>query len=174
MIGDTVIPHEVLDAMLDAAVSAALGPIVEVGVYQGGSAYELEHVAYMKSVDLHLFDTFTGMPFARDEDTHKVGDFSDTSVEAVQRLVPRAKIYPGVFPATLPETLNRIGFVHVDVDQYQSTYDAIKHLWWRVRSGGVMWFDDCELAPALRAIHELMPYNLLQQGPQGRLWARKP
>ena len=171
----SLVPPEALFAMRDAALAASPGDIVEVGVYRGGSAAVLAEIARAKGCRLHLFDTFAGMPFAGADDKHQVGEFGDTSLEAVRALVPDALFYPGIFPSTLPTvwTERTLGFVHCDVDQYESTRSAIKHLWPLLVPSGVMWFDDCELAPAMRAIGEMLPGVTLVDAPCGRKWARR-
>lgn len=170
---DSLLPATVMDAMLSRARTAPHGVIVEVGVYQGGSAARLAEIASAAQVRLYLFDTFAGMPVAGPHDHHREGDFADTSVFAVQKAVPTAIIHAGIFPATLPDDCRNIGFVHCDVDQYESTRDVILHLWPRMVSCGIMWFDDPELEGALKAIHEYCPVPR-QQGPLGRLYAVKP
>lgn len=171
MSGRSVIPISVLAAMIDWALAAPAGrPIVEVGVYRGGSALELAAVARHKGVGLHLFDTFAGMPFAAADDKHQVGDFSDTSLTEIQRLIPIAHCHAGIFPQTLPRALTDIGFAHIDVDQYRSTIEAIDALWPRMAQGGIMWFDDVELEPARRAIYERFHDDGLQRAPEGRLF----
>jgi hypothetical protein len=45
-----------------ARTTPSNGIIVEVGVYQGGSAVELCEVALERNQELWLFDTFCGMP----------------------------------------------------------------------------------------------------------------
>ncbi len=169
----TLLPNEVLQAMIAAAMKAPAGHIVEVGVYRGGSAWWLAGVAEARNVPIHLFDTFSGMPHAADEDPHKVGEFADTNVAAIEQLIPAALIYPGVFPGTLPWSLQNIAFVHCDVDQYESTRDVIATLWPRMLPGGIMWFDDMELVPARRAVDEYFSPEKLLPGPQGRLWVPK-
>jgi hypothetical protein len=171
----SLVPPAVLGAMIQAAKRAPMGDIVEVGVYQGGSAFELNEVAFHKGVKLHLFDTFEGMPIAWPGDSHAVGDFADTSLEAVQRLVPEAICYKGVFPHTLPHSVNRLGFVHCDVDQYRCTRDVIVSLWWRLVSGGIMWFDDMELPAARQAVEDTLPPDIPRhEAPEGRRYAVKP
>ncbi len=169
----TLLPIDVLYAMLQLAIRAPLGPIVEVGVYRGGSALKLAEVARSKRVELHLFDTFAGMPFANEADKHRPGEFADTSLTEIQTLIPMAICHAGVFPETLPADLVNIAFVHCDVDQYQSTLDVIDHLWPRIVKDGVMWFDDPELPEARRAIFERFGVDYLERGPQGRLFAIK-
>jgi hypothetical protein len=171
----SVIPHETLLSLRETAATTPPGDIVEVGVYRGGSASVLAEVSRSKGCRLHLFDTFLGMPFAGADDKHQVGDFGDTSLRAVSELVPDALIYPGVFPSTLPATWTEpfLAFVHCDVDQYESTRSVIEHLWPMLVPGGVMWFDDCELAPAMRAIEEMLPGVELLDAPGGRRWAKR-
>lgn len=171
----SLVPAEVLTAMLETCRRAPIADIVEVGVYQGGSAFELAKIAADKHVTLHLFDTFAGMPFADAEDKHQPGEFADTSLDAVKRLIPDAWCYPGVFPDTLPVKFKPLSFVHADVDQYRSTTDVIAHLWPLLVPGGVIWFDDCELQSARQAIADFEKFSrvLLRQAPQGRLYGVK-
>lgn len=169
----TLIPHEVMVGLITTALRAPIGPIVEVGVYRGGSAIELAAVARHRGVKLHLFDTFAGMPFANESDKHRPGEFADTSLTEIKALIPTAICYPGVFPETLPSDLAGIAFVHCDVDQYQSTADVIEKLWSRLLLGGIIWFDDPELPEARRAIEERFDPDELHSGPMGRLYVVK-
>jgi len=118
------------------------GAFVEVGVYKGGCAWYLERIAQRQGRELHLFDTFTGIPHKGPGDHHNVGDFGDTSLEAVKAAVPSAIFHAGVFPDTLPADLMDIAFVHCDVDQTESVRAVINQLWGRMVIGGVMAFDD--------------------------------
>jgi hypothetical protein len=52
-----------------------LGPVVEAGVYD--SAYYPTQVAKDRGSELHLFDTFAGIPQRIEMDNHQVGDFGD-------------------------------------------------------------------------------------------------
>jgi O-methyltransferase len=119
------------------------GDFAEVGVFRGGGARVLKEVKNGRL--LHLFDTFSGMPETdpmRDT-THKAGDFADASLEAVQRYLGTEGIryYPGFFPDTTighEESLRRFAFVHLDVDIYQSTLDALRFFYPRVSRGGML------------------------------------
>lgn len=141
-----------------------LGAFAEVGVYKGGCAWHLAQVATEQGRELHLFDTFAGIPFKGDEDHHKVGDFGDTSVEAVRAAVPMAQFHVGVFPDTLPANLPALAFVHCDVDQTESVRAVINHLWGRVVPGGVMAFDDMNQDGAKRLIQWTFGDQLQEQG----------
>ncbi len=123
------------------------GQYAEIGVYKGGTAKILATVLEGMHKDLHLFDTFEGMPEtdAR-RDLHHKGDFADTSLESVQRIVgsaPSIHYYKGFFPATAgPIRPHRFSFVHIDVDIYQSVLDSCEFFYTRMTPGGIMLFDD--------------------------------
>lgn len=130
------------------------GCIVEVGVYQGGTAWQLAIVARERDVPLYLFDTFTGIPMQGEDDPHKVGDFGDVDEAAVRAALPDAIITKGVFPETSFDMFP-ISFAHIDTDQYQSIKDCIDTLYPMMVIGGVMLFDDYgHLAGATRAVEE--------------------
>lgn len=135
----------------------------------------LGEIAHGRGQELWLFDTFEGMPQADDIDYHRIGEFADCSAEAVQALVPRAKIFQGVFPETwtaLSRPLEKhIAFVHVDCDQYKSISDCINVLGPLMVKGGIMWFDDYgypHLPGAQRAVDEHLPDR--QTSPSGRAY----
>jgi O-methyltransferase len=121
------------------------GDIAEVGVYKGGTARVLSQGCPKKAV--HLFDTFSGMPVVTPEiDTHKQGDFSDTSLESVKDFLkdcPNVRFHPGFFPGTANGLeKDRFCFVNIDVDIYASTKDCLEFFYPRMVPGGIMAFDD--------------------------------
>jgi O-methyltransferase len=132
------IPPPYLDSLMYYARRAPHGAIVEVGVYKGGSALMLASLGR----PLFLYDTFEGMPYAGELDTaNPVGKFADTSAEAVQALIPQARVIKGLFPQSLVP-MPPIGFVHADADQYESTKAILDTLPQRMVSGGMILFDD--------------------------------
>ena len=131
--------------------------IVEVGVYQGGSAWYLAKVARDRGDDLHLFDTFTGIPFHDPNDTNRTGEFGDTSLEAVQAAIPTAYFHVGIFPETMPSDLTSVAFVHCDCDQYRSVRAVIAKFWPILVPGGVIAFDDMDTRGGSTAIKEAFP-----------------
>lgn len=138
----SLIGEDLAKVLMEFASTTPDGPIVEVGVYKGGSAWYLSKVAREQRRELHLFDTFTGIPCALPEDNHKVGDFGDTSVDAVMDAIPDAHFHVGVFPETLPDDLQGIAFVHADCDQYESAVAVIEYLVPRMVPGGIIVWDD--------------------------------
>jgi O-methyltransferase len=146
---------------MDAARAAPLGDLVEVGVYQGGSACALAEVAKEQNRRLYLFDTFSGIPHADPaKDYHKVGDFGDVDLEALRAALPDAVIVVGVFPSTLkyvPE-LGPIALAHIDCDQYASVSACCAWLDSKMAPGGVMVFDDYDVLPgAAQAVEAYFP-----------------
>jgi len=160
----SLIAEQNLRDMLNVAGQTPAGAFIEVGVYQGGSAYLLSLVAQDQRRQLHLFDTFEGMPESSEVDKHQVGDFSDTSLEQVKAIIPDAFFHVGMFPYTLPVNLGRIAFAHIDCDQYESIRAACLLLPSRMVTGGVMYFDDygC-LEGATKAVDEFMPQRIVLQ-----------
>lgn len=155
MIPPSQVGQNVIDAMIETASQTPAGCFVEVGVFQGGTAYYLDQLSKEQGRKLYLYDTFEGIPHKDEVDTHKVGDFSQTSYESIKELFPDANVIKGVFPGTCLE-MGPIAFVHLDCDQYQSYKEAILCLIPKMVKGGVMWFDDSPcLAGAHKAVTEI-------------------
>lgn len=125
------------------------GDVVELGVYRGGVARLLDRnrsdVAGGKS--LRLFDTFAGMPDTDPVlDRHKKGDFSDTSLQAVKRVLADTKdvhFYEGLVEDTLPLAgIEKASFVHIDLDIHSAIKASVEYFWPRLSPGGIIVFDD--------------------------------
>jgi O-methyltransferase len=138
------------------------GEVWECGVYQGMTA-SLLHRLRGTSV-LRLFDTFTGLPAGDPTkgDTHKAGDFSDTSVDKVMETIgfhlSHYFIHAGLIPFTFSGLEDsQIRFAHVDVDLYHPVRACCEFIYPRLVTGGIMVFDDYSFettAGARRAINE--------------------
>jgi hypothetical protein len=154
MAPDSLVSPSAIEDLVQIAQASPLGCFVEFGVYKGGTAWHLARIAREQGRALFLYDTFTGIPFQDGIDSHKPGDFADTSLDAVKAAIPDAFYCVGVFPSTLVE-MPPIAFVHVDADQYQSLRDAIKAFVPRMVKGASIVFDDYRcLAGADKAIAE--------------------
>ena len=123
------------------------GDAAEVGVYRGGTARLIGRTLAGSGKKLFLFDTFAGMPETDPaKDTHKRGDFADTSAEGVKLTlmnVENVELRPGFFPETARGLAEqRYAFVHVDVDIHRSIRDSCEYFYPRLVPGGVLVFDD--------------------------------
>jgi len=156
----TLVNKETIKELLNIASETPEGSFVEVGVYQGGTAYYLSLLAQKQKRDIYLYDTFTGIPYKDEIDQHDVGDFKDTSYETVKNLIPYAKVIQGIFPKSAVK-MGAIAFAHIDCDQYRSIIESVEYLKPLMIKGGVMWFDDygC-LAGATKAVHDLFGSNI--------------
>ena len=126
-------------------VAQSAGEVAEVGVYKGGTARLLALSLPQKTV--HLFDTFAGMPATNvNFDKHVAGEFSDTSLSAVQDRLkdcPNARFYQGLFPATAgPIEQVKFALVHVDADIYDSVRACCEFFYPRLENNAAMIFDD--------------------------------
>jgi predicted O-methyltransferase YrrM len=138
-----------------AAAEKVDGDMAEAGVYLGGTA--LVMLAASPSKRIHLFDTFEGLPH---EEGHFMAGGWAGSVEDVQRNLAghadRIEIHQGLFPASAVglEEL-RFSFVHLDLDLYDSTKDALEWFWPRLMSGGILLSHDYPLSDGVvRAFDE--------------------
>lgn len=144
------------------------GDVAECGVWRGGSAKLLRDriVERNSGKHLYLFDSFEGMADVDSgRDRHNVGDFSDTSLEHVQRFVTGDigtngdPGEPAVFrKGWIPQSFAglehlKFCFAHIDLDLYQSIHDALEFIYPRLASRGVIVFDDYGFAscPGARA-----------------------
>lgn len=144
------------------SVNHLVGDVAEFGVWRGGVALAMSEC--MQGGTLHLFDTFEGLPHddAAVGGLHRRGDFGDTQLMEVKKLLPSAVFHVGKFPETAVDNL-RFRFVHLDFDLYESTLAAIDYLTPRMANGGVIVFDDYAWphCPGVqRAIHERFGFHV--------------
>ena len=129
------------------AVSNVAGDIVEIGVFEGGSAELICQKKEKKT--LHLFDTWEGIVATAEEDlkTHSkfnIGRYS-AKLEPVKEKLSQysnVKFYKGEFPKTYENNIDKISLLHIDVDLYKPTKDAIRLLWNKLQIGGIMILHD--------------------------------
>ena len=170
----SVVANWHLTIMAELAAGTPKGCFVEVGVYKGGSALELYAVAKQQGRDLHLFDTFTGIPVKDLIDRHEIGDFCDADLDAIRKEMPEAVIHAGQYPDTHPEDLKDIAFIHCDCDQYQSYRAVIDRMYPLLVPGGILLFDDYPyLAGAKKAVDESFPPGFLRETGRSRFYVLK-
>jgi O-methyltransferase len=159
------------------------GEVVECGVWRGGS---MQAVALTlrecgsSDRDLHLFDTFEGMPPPTELDRRINGASAEELLESGERkwlVQARAGLddvrdgmqrtgYPAerihyhegkvedTIPAGAPE---QIALLRLDTDWYESTRHELEHLYPRLAPGGVLIIDDYDYwEGSRRAVDEFL------------------
>jgi len=137
-----LVSHEIKTKKLD-------GSVAELGVYKGRFAKYINH--YFPERKLYLIDTFEGFD-KRDVDSETAKnfstgeqDFSETSIEAVLKLMP----YPqscepvkGFFPESAKNIDDRFVFVSLDTDLYEPIYNGLQFFYPKLVSGGYIFIHD--------------------------------
>lgn len=126
---------------LARAQASRPGDFAEVGVYKGASAKLIAEVKGPKN--LHLFDTFEGLPPDSEHDAgvHRENQYA-SSLESVREYLKgysNLHFHQGVFPESarnLPET--QYAFAHFDVDLYDGTLACLRYFYPRMIPGGIM------------------------------------
>ena len=146
------------------------GNLAEVGVYQGGSAKLICEAK--KEKNLYLFDTFIGLPEVTNDDTHfgekhwHDNEFNNTSVESVKKLLSKYEnvhVIKGEFPESGKEIIEKsFCFVHLDVDLYKSTIDALKFFFPKMVQGGIILIHDFHSDGIQKAFKEFKNENQIQ------------
>ena len=141
---------------LASAQSKYEGAIAEVGVFEGGSARMI--CESKGNANLHLFDTFSGLPVASEYDAHthrNKPNLYACSLESVQSYLhefPNVFFHKGIFPHSVmkvPEN-ERFSFAHFDVDLYESTLGCLHFFYPRMNPGGVMLSHDYSILHGVR------------------------
>jgi O-methyltransferase len=159
------------------------GAVVECGVWRGGSMQAVAHALLARGAadrDLHLFDTYAGMPAPTERDRRRDGKLAS---ELLRTRPKQAKVwalatledvragmaetgYPperihyhkGMVEDTVPaEAPAQIALLRLDTDWYESTRHELEHLYGRLAPGGVLVLDDYgHWEGARRAVDEFL------------------
>ncbi len=161
------------------ALRSLPGDTVECGVFDGGSSF-LMCLAWEGQAEPahHVFDSFEGLSPPEDADrpedeTAYVWQPHDMamSLQTVQKNLSRfdfVRYYQGWIPDRFDEVADRrFSFVHVDVDLYQPTYDAVAFFYPRMVPGGIILCDDygSTICPGARKAFD----DFAVQAPEGRV-----
>ncbi len=159
--------EDVVQLFADLAASKVPGDILATGVWKGGSALYLQALNRHFGLNrrLWLSDTFSG--FVHERISHKKDQWAlrllskfvnfehpdnarFPSAADVEQLFQscelwdeRVQIVQGPLEATLPSLeIESLCFVHIDVDLYEPTRDALEFAYPRLRPGGYVVVDD--------------------------------
>jgi O-methyltransferase len=129
------------------------GAIVECGVLDGGSAALMAWATAGSGRDVHLFDSWDGLPDPTVED----GEGSDiwagqcvgntSRVSAIMRKLgvkrERLNFHKGWFKDTFPhENIDKVALLHVDCDFYEPVLLTLNHFYPKMAKGGFIQLDD--------------------------------
>jgi hypothetical protein len=128
------------------------GAIAEVGVYKGNTACLLAYYAKKYDRKCFLFDTYQGFD-KRDlegiDGKFKNGEFSDTSLDSVKRVigaeaVDNCQFIKGYFPESIPDYLNieRFAIVSLDCDLYKPMKAGLTWFYPRMQNGAIFLLHD--------------------------------
>lgn len=190
----TLLPDDFFGSMMELAAHhqgiQCEGDWVQVGVWRGGGA--LFFRAMMEDLGckgkLHLFDTFDVLPVdnlhhGKDmafveglslKNNQKVAPASPVQVEALFSrfmLLDRVEICPGdindLSRKSVPEN---ISFLHIDVDFYEPTYQALSLFYDNVMPGGIIIIDDyyMDLLGCQDAVNDFLAANRICRSVLGR------
>ena len=118
---------------------------------------------------MYLFDTFTGLPEVSDDDTHfgkkhwYENEFSNTSEESIRKLLDKydnVQIKKGNFPESGKDIASKkFCFVHLDVDLYKSTIDALRFFFPKMVHKGIILIHDFHSDGIQKAVEEFKTEN---------------
>ena len=149
-----------LKAMLKE-VEDVEGTIIECGVGHGNSAQELIDANQGKK-KIILVDSFEGLPEPRNEDGEspfKAGMYKEDYETIKKKFAncPNVTIIKGWIPEVLNEVEDEFfSFIHLDLDLYKPTLDALIMLYKRVNRGGTIMVHDKSQIGVHRAIVEFL------------------
>jgi len=143
------------------------GDLIETGVWRGGATIYMR--ALLKAFQVTdkcvwVADSFEGLPrpnekFVHDRgDEHYLQDVLRVSLETVKKnfskyglLDDQVKFLKGWFSDTLPSApIEKLSVLRLDGDMYESTMDALVHLYPKLSTGGYVIVDDWGAVKACR------------------------
>jgi hypothetical protein len=145
-------------------VESLPGDTAECGAYQGAASWLICDKFKGTNKTHFIFDSFEGLPTPSSVDGEywSEGDFrsSEELLKTRFSAFPKLKVYKGWIPDSFSDIVGRsFCFVHIDVDLYQPTLNAIDFFYPRMVEGGIILSDDYGFATcpgARRAFDEYM------------------
>jgi O-methyltransferase len=140
------ITHVLMAARILAVPKSTPGVLVECGCFKGGSTANLSLLAAATGRQLHVFDSFEGLPAADDVDaghvvlgerniySYETGAYSG-SLDEVRGNVRRygaldaCVFHPGYFEDSMPGFDLPVVFAYLDVDLVKSAEPCLRTVW---------------------------------------------
>jgi O-methyltransferase len=188
----------VQDCVTDVIKNNVEGDLIETGVWRGGTVIFMR--AILKAYDVKdrfvwVADSFEGLPkpdagkYAADkDDTLYTYDELKISLETVKEnfrkydmLDDQVRFLKGWFRDTLPTApIDKLAVLRLDGDMYESTMDALVHLYPKLSPGGYVIIDDwgvlenCRKAVVdYRNEHDITE-EIIPIDADGIFWQKKP
>jgi O-methyltransferase len=144
------------------------GDVIETGVWRGGATIFMRAVlrAYdVRDRSVWVADSFEGLPhpsaaYPADADStlHERSELAVSLEEVADNfrkydlLDEQVRFLKGWFSETLPDSpIDRLAVLRLDGDMYESTMDALMHLYGKLSAGGYLIVDDHGAVPACQA-----------------------
>lgn len=127
------------------------GVVVECGTWKGASAVNLSLVCRIVGRQLHIYDSFEGLPAPEEGDRegqyYSAGDYCGTLDEVRQNItkggaIDQCVFIQGWFNETLPTRQEPVALAYLDVDYEASLECCIRYLWPRLVEGGYIFIDE--------------------------------
>jgi len=144
------------------------GPIVELGCFKGGSTAKLSKVAKATGRELHVFDSFEGLPPPAGKDVrhtyvsgkvkdYAAGEYRGTLDEVKSNISTWGEIsvctfIKGFYSESLAKVSIAPAFVFMDVDLIDSGRTCLKSLWPRLVPGGIFYTHEAGMATFLEGL----------------------
>jgi hypothetical protein len=153
---------------VDTIENDVKGDLIETGVWRGGATIFMRALLMAYGITdktVWVADSFDGLPkpdekkYVQDRgDKHFEEDVLKVALEDVKRnfakydlLDEQVQFIKGWFKDTLPVApINRLSILRLDGDMYESTMDALVHLYPKLSSGGFILIDDWGAVKACR------------------------
>jgi hypothetical protein len=148
------------------------GGLIETGVWRGGAVIFMRGVlkAYgVRDRPVWVADSFEGLPppdparYPHDEGMNLDGykelavslEQVRTNFERYELLDDQVKFLKGWFRDSLPRApIDRLAVMRLDGDLYESTMDALTHLYPKLSAGGYVIIDDYQIEACRAAVHD--------------------
>ncbi|MEX1019737.1 MAG: TylF/MycF/NovP-related O-methyltransferase [Litorilinea sp.] len=173
------------------------GDLIETGVWRGGALIYMRGVLASYGITDRIVwgaDSFEGLPVI-DETAHPIDykiwrtnrlRFAASQAEVEENFRrydlwdDQVRLLPGWFKDTLPTApVERLALLRLDGDYYESTTDALTHLYPKLSPGGFVIIDDYMVNSCSRAIHDYRAAHGIEEPIQNvdgwcAYWRRSP
>jgi len=185
----TMIPQTTFIKNLELCeiITSGEGAVVECGVWRGGMIAAISELLGSNSKEYHLFDSFEGLPLAKDIDgkeaiewqNNKESPFYYDNCKAEKDLAEQAmrlakcvnfQIHKGWFDNNMRNIIfkNGIDILRLDADWYESVMICLENLFPKINIGGALLIDDYYTWEGCsKAVHDYLskyklPYRIKQ------------